>query len=394
MAVADAGRLKASRDRWYNNPLVRSILSQVILVAAVVGTVWWLTNNTVTNLHNRGIASGFGFLNQRAGFDMVTFLNTTSESTYGFMILAGLLDTVVVALLAIIIATILGLIVGIARLSSNWLIRTIATVYVELLRNIPPLLAILFFYLAVIATLPDVKNAIQIGPDFSLSNRGFFMPSPVFGPNFHFVLIAFVLSLIIAWALSRWAYARRMATGQGFPSFWVGLAIVVVLTGIVYVGTGDPLTFDVPVKTRFNINGGWDLAPEFTSLFLALGIYTASFIAEIVRSGIMAVSHGQTEAARALGLRNGQVMRFVVLPQALHVIIPPLASEYLNITKNTSLAVAIGFADLVAVGNNVLNPTGQSIEVVAIWMAFYLGLSIVISVAMNAFNARIALTER
>lgn len=394
MAVADAGRLKASRDHWYNNPLVRSIFFQVLLVVAVVGSVWWLTNNTITNLHQRGIASGFAFLGQRAGFDMTTFLNTNSESTYGFMLLAGLLDTILVALLAIVIATVLGLIVGIARLSTNWLIRTIATIYVEVLRNVPPLLAILFFYLAVIATLPDVKNAIQLGPDFSLSNRGFFMPSPVFGPNFYLVLIAFVLSLIIAWAVRRWAYARRMATGQGFPSGWVGLGIVLAITGIVYFGTGDPLTFDVPVKTRFNINGGWDLAPEFTSLFLALGIYTASFIAEIVRSGIMAVSHGQTEAARALGLRSGYVMRFVVLPQALRVIIPPLASEYLNITKNTSLAVAIGFADLVAVGNNVLNPTGQSIEVVAIWMAFYLGLSIVISIAMNWFNARIALTER
>jgi len=394
MAVTDAGRLTASRDRWYNNPLVRSIAVQVVLVVAVVGSTWWFANNTVTNLHERGIASGFAFLNQRAGFDMVTFLNVTAESTYGYMILAGLLDTIVVSVLSIIIATILGLIVGMARLSTNWLIRTIATVYVEVLRNIPPLLAILFFYLAVIATLPDVKNAIQMGPDFSLSNRGFFMPAPVFGPNFHLVFIAFLVSLVIAWAVRRWAYARRMATGQGFPSGWVGLAVVVVVTGVVYIGTGDPLTFDVPVKTRFNINGGWDLAPEFSALFLALGIYTASFIAEIVRSGIMAVSHGQTEAARALGMRNGHVMRFVILPQALRVIIPPLASEYLNITKNTSLALAIGFADLVAVGNNVLNPTGQSIEVVAIWMAFYLGLSIIISVAMNWFNARIALTER
>jgi general L-amino acid transport system permease protein len=185
-----------------------------------------------------------------------------------------------------------------------------------------------------------------------------------------------------------------MATGQGFPAGWAGLAIVVVLTGGVFIATGDPLTFEVPVKTRFNINGGWTITPEFASLMLALGVYTASFIGEIVRSGIMAVSHGQTEAARALGLRSGAVLRLVVLPQALRVIIPPLASEYLNITKNTSLAVAIGYADLVAVGNNVLNPTGQSIEVVAIWMAFYLGLSIVISLAMNWFNARIALTER
>ena len=394
MAVVDAGRLSVSRDRWYNNPLVRSIAVQVLLVVIVVGTVYWFAHNTVTNLHERGIASGFAFLGQRAGFDMTTFLSVTSESTYGYMLLAGLVDTIVVSALAIVIASIFGLVVGIARLSTNWLIRTIATIYVETLRNIPPLLVILFFYLAVLATLPGIKDAIQFGPDFSLSNRGIFMPRPVFGPNFNTVLIAFVISLIAAWAIRRWAFARRMATGQGFPSGWASLGIIVVVTGLAFVATGDPLTFEIPVKTRFNINGGWTISPEFAALTLSLGIYTASFIAEIVRSGIMAVSHGQTEAARALGLRGGHVLRLVVLPQALRVIIPPLASEYLNITKNSSLALAIGFADLVAVGNNVLNPTGQSIEVVAIWMAFYLGLSIIISVAMNWFNARIALTER
>jgi general L-amino acid transport system permease protein len=284
--------------------------------------------------------------------------------------------------------------VGIARLSNNWLIRTISTIYVEFFRNIPPLIVILFWYLGVLAALPGIKDAIQFGPDFSLSNRGIFMPRPVFGPNFHIVLITFVISLILAYAVRRWAYARQMATGQRLPAGWIGLGIVVVLTLGVFFATGDPLSFEVPEKTRFNIVGGWTISPEFASLFLALGVYTASFIAEIVRAGIMAVNQGQTEAARALGLRGGLVLRLVVLPQALRVIIPPLASEYLNITKNTSLALAIGFSDLVAVGNNVLNPTGQSIEVVAIWMAFYLGLSIIISVAMNWFNARIALTER
>jgi general L-amino acid transport system permease protein len=394
MAAIDAGRMTAPREHWYNNPLLRSIAYQVALVVAVVGTVGWLAHNTVTNLHDRGIASGFAFLGQRAGFDIVTFLPTNSESTYGYMMLAGLVDTIVVSILSIVIATIFGLIVGIARLSSNWLIRTIATLYVEILRNIPPLLVILFWYLAVLAALPNIKDAIQLGPDFSLSNRGVFMPRPVFGANFNYVLGAFVVSLIAAWVLRRWAYARLMATGKRTHSGWIGLGIVIVVTGGTYLLTGDPLTFEVPVKTRFNINGGWTLSPEFTSLFFALGVYTASFIAEIVRSGIMAVSHGQTEAARALGLKQGQLLRLVVLPQALRVIIPPLASEYLNITKNTSLAVAVGFADLVAVGNNVLNPTGQSIEVVAIWMLFYLGLSIMISVGMNWFNARIALTER
>ena len=392
MAVADAGRISA-RDHWYNNPLARSIATQVILVAIVLGSVAWLANNTVTNLRERGIASGFAFLGQRAGFDVVTFLPTNSESTYGYMLLAGLVDTVVVSLLAIVIATILGLIVGIARLSSNWLIRTIASVYIETLRNIPPLLVILFWYLAVIAALPNIRDAITLGP-LSLSNRGFFMPRPVFGDNFMETAIGFIVALLIAWGFRMWARRRQAATGQILPTGWISLGIIVVVTGAVFVATGDPLTFEMPVKTRFNVNGGWNVPPEFATMFLALGVYTASFIAEIVRSGIMAVSKGQTEAARALGLRNGPVLRLVVLPQALRVIVPPLASEYLNITKNSSLALAVGFADLVAVGNNVLNPTGQSIEVVAIWMAFYLGLSVVISVGMNWFNARIALTER
>ena len=393
MAVADAGRLSPSRTLWYNNPTIRSIVTQVVLVGLVVGGIGWLANNTVTNLHERGIASGFGFLAQRAGFDVVTFLPTNSDSTYGYMLLAGLVDTIVVSLLAIILATVFGLIVGIARLSPNWLIRSFATIYVEVLRNIPPLLVILFWYLAVLATLPNIKDAIQIGP-FSLANRGVFMPRPVFGDGFVWTLGAFILGLVISYVVYLWAHARQMKTGKPFHTVWVGLAIIVALTAIAFVATGMPLSFEMPAKTRFNINGGWDLPPEFVTMFMALGIYTASFVAEIVRSGIMAVSHGQTEAASALGLRRGLTLRLVVLPQALCVIIPPLASEYLNITKNSSLALAVGFADLVAVGNNVLNPTGQSIEVVAIWMAFYLGLSIVISVAMNWFNARIALTER
>src|SRR6185312_8924010 len=393
MAVAEAGRVSSSRDLWYNNPTVRSIFTQVLLVVLVVGTIAWLANNTVTNLHARGIASGFAFLGQRAGFDVVTFLPTNSESTYGYMLLAGLLDTVVVSFLAIVIATVLGLIVGIARLSSNWLIRSFATLYIEILRNIPPLLVILFWYLAVIAALPSIRDAIVVGP-LSLSNRGFFMPRPVFGDNFLETAIGFVVAVAVAIGFRYWAKARQMRTGQSLPTGWLTLGIIVVITLAVFVATGDPLTFEMPTKSRFNISGGWTIAPEFATMFLALGVYTASFIAEIVRSGIMAVSHGQTEAARALGLRQGLVLRLVVLPQALRVIVPPLASEYLNITKNSSLALAVGFADLVAVGNNVLNPTGQSIEVVEIWMVFYLGLSIIISVLMNWFNARIALTER
>jgi general L-amino acid transport system permease protein len=394
MALADAGRLVGPREHWYNNPVARSIATQVILVVVVVSLVSWLAHNTTTNLRERGIASGFAFLGQRAGFDVVTFLPTNSSSTYGYMLWAGLVDTVVASAVSIVIATILGVIVGIARLSANWLIRAFATVYVEVFRNIPPLLVILFWYLAVIETLPNIRDAIQLGPDISLSNRGFFMPRPLFNPGFEWTVVAFIVSLVIVYGIRRWARARQMATGKAFHTGWVGLAVVVGITAIVFIASGAPLGVEIPVKTRFNINGGLTLSPEFSSLALALGVYTASFIAEIVRAGILAVSYGQTEAARSLGLPNGLTLRFVVLPQALRVIIPPLASEYLNIVKNSSLAVAIGFADLVAVGNNVLNPTGQSLEVIAIWMVFYLGVSIIISIAMNVFNARIALTER
>ena len=394
MAVIDAGRVSGPRERWYNNPSVRSITTQVLLVVVVVGVIGWLANNTTTNLHERGIATGFGFLGQRAGFDVVTFLPTTSSSTYGYMLLAGLVDTIIASVVAIVLASVLGLIVGISRLSANWLVRTLATVYVEFFRNIPPLLVILFWYLGVIETLPNIRDAIQLGPGVSVSNRGFFMPRPIFGDGFQWTVVAFVVSLVIAYGIRRWARARQMATGRGFHTGWVALAVIVGITAIVFIASGMPLGIEVPIKTRFNISGGLTLSPEFSSLTLARGVYTASFIAEIVRAGILAVSHGQTEAARSLGLRGGPTLRLVVLPQALRVIIPPLASEYLNIVKNTSLALAVGYADLVAVGNNVLNPTGQSIEVVAIWMAFYLGLSIIISIAMNLFNARIALTER
>lgn len=379
---------------WFYNPAIRSFVIQASMLILVFAFAFWIIHNTTTNLAQLHIASGFGFLHERAGFNVQTFLAFTPDSTYGFAILAGIVDTLVVAVLGIIIATIVGLIVGIARLSNNWLIRMLATVYVEIFRNIPPLLVIVFWYFAVIAALPSPRDAIQFGLDISLSNRGFYMPKPVFADNFLWTVAAFVIGIIGAWAIGRWAHARQMRTGQIFPTFWVGLGVIVVVTGVVFILSGDPLSFDIPVKSRFNLTGGMQILPEFASLLLALGLYTASFIAEIVRAGVIAVSHGQSEAAQALGLRNGRTMRLIVLPQALRVIIPPLTSEYLNLTKNTSLAVAIGFADLVAVGGSILNQTGQSIEVVVIWMAFYLGLSLLVSFLMNLFNRRMALTER
>ena len=382
------------RGSWYYDREVRSYLTQAVLIAAVVLLVGWFVRNTADNLAQLHIASGFDFLHNRAGFNVETFLDFTPDSTYGYALLAGLVDTIVVALLGIVLATVLGLLVGIARLSSNWLIRGVGTVYVEIFRNIPPLLVIFFWYFAVIAALPAPRDALQFGLDISLSNRGFFMPRPLFGEGFQWTALALVVGIGLAVATGRWARRRHLASGRSFPAGWTMLGLIVLVPALVFVATGMPLGFDVPTKTRFNLSGGMTISPEFVSLLLALGIYTASFIAEIVRAGIMAVNYGQTEAARSLGLKGGQIMRLVVLPQALRVIIPPLTSEYLNLTKNTSLAVAIGFADLVAVGGSILNQTGQAVEVVLIWMMVYLGISLVVSFLMNLFNRRMALVER
>jgi general L-amino acid transport system permease protein len=282
----------------------------------------------------------------------------------------------------------------VARLSKNWLIRTLAAFYIESFRNIPPLLVILFLYFAVIGALPDPRNAVQFGLGISLSNRGFFMPRPIFADAFWWTPVALLAGVLLAFAIGRWARRRQARTGRQFPAISAGLFVVALLTVAVYMLSGAPVTFDVPVKTRFNLSGGMEVSPEFVSLVVSLGLYTAAFVGEIVRAGVMAVSAGQTEAASALGLRGGLTLRLVVLPQAFRVIIPPLTSEYLNLTKNSSLAVAIGFADLVAIGGSVLNQTGQSVEVVFIWMVVYLGLSLITSYAMNVFNRRMALVER
>jgi general L-amino acid transport system permease protein len=394
MALADAGRGARPTVSWINNPTYRSIAIQAVILIAIVLFFVWIVNNTAANLRTLHIASGFAFLEGRAGFDVAAFLPFSPDDTYGYALWVGLVDTLIVSVLGIVIATVVGVIVGIARLSSNWLIRLLASVYVETFRNIPPLLVLFFWYFGVLAVLPNPRDAITFSFDVSLSNRGLIMPRPLFGELFGWTVGAFVLGLAIAFVLGRWAHARQMRTGQPFHSFWSGVGVVFVLTAGAFLVTGMPLSFDVPVKTRFNLNGGMSLSPEFLSLLFALGIYTASFIAEIVRAGIVAVSRGQTEAAHALGLRNGPTLRLVVLPQAFRVIIPPLTSEYLNLVKNSSLAVAIGYADLVAVGGSVLNQTGQSVEVVLIWMVVYLGLSLITSFGMNVFNARMALVER
>jgi general L-amino acid transport system permease protein len=377
------------------DPKVRGIFYQIITLALVVLFIGIVVTNTSHNLQKANIASGFGFLHGRAGFDIGQHLIAySSDSTYWNAIGVGLLNTLQVAIFGIITASIIGFIVGIGRLSKNWLIAKICQVYVEVFRNIPPLLVIFFWYKGVISILPQPKDSIKLPLDIYINNRGVTYPKAIFGDGSEFVLLAFVVGIIATVLVSSWAKRRQMATGQQFPVLWAGLGLIIGLPVLAYFGLGQPLTFDLPQVGRFSMQGGSVIGPEFTSLFLALSFYTAAFIAETVRGGIKAVSKGQTEAAGALGLSGGQTSRLIVVPQAMRLIIPPLTSQYLNLTKNSSLAVAIGFSDIVSVGGTILNQTGQAVEIVALWLAIYLSISITTALFMNWFNAKMALVER
>jgi general L-amino acid transport system permease protein len=386
-----------ARAVFYNDPKVRSIAYQVVLCVIVALLAYGAISNAITNLQKAHIASGFGFWGDTAGFDISQTLIefNSATSTYGQAFWVGLLNTLLVAGLGIIFATILGFTIGIMRLSKNWLIAKVATGYVELVRNLPLLLQLLFWYNAVLKALPDIRDSYKLIGGGLLNNRGLFLPKPAALPGFGFVDIALVLGIVGAIIFYRWARKRQMATGQQAPVLWVTLGLVVGLPLAVFFAAGLPLQFGFPAAGRFNISGGIEVLPEFFALLIGLSIYTAAFIAEVVRAGILAVSHGQTEASYSLGLRPGPTLRLIVVPQAMRVIIPPLTSQYLNLTKNSSLAVAIGYPDLVQVfTGTVLNQTGQAVEVVAITMLVYLTISLTTSLLMNVYNARIALVER
>lgn len=383
------------RVSFWNDPKVRSIVAQSLLALIVLVAFFGIVQNTVANLTSRNIASGFGFLSKSAGFDvLVSLIPYDSASSYGRAILVGFYNTLLVSGLGVVFATIIGFIVGIMRLSRNWLVARIGTVYVEIVRNVPLLLQMFVWYGAVLKPLPGPRQAINVGGMFYLSNRGLAMPAPVFGDGAWTGAAGLALGIAGAIAVYRWAKRRQAATGQSFPAIWAGLGLIIGMPILGFVLAGWPITFDYPSLGGFNFKGGTTVIPEFMALLLALSIYTGSFIAEVVRAGIQAVSHGQTEAAGALGLRPGPTLRLVIIPQAMRVIIPPLASQYLNLTKNSSLAVAIGYPDLVATGGTVLNQTGQAVEVVMIWMVVYLGISLATSAFMNWFNARVRLVER
>ena len=377
-------------------PEVRQAVYQVVLLAALVFVTYWVVNNVAENLRRQNIASGFEFLGRTSGFDVSqSLIEYSNASSYGRAFWVGLLNTLLVAVLGIVAATVIGFVVGISRLSSNWLVARLATAYVEIVRNLPLLLQLFFWYFAVLKTLPGPRQSHVLPGGAFLNVRGLYLPAPVPQPGFGAVAIALGVGLLLAVGLWVWSRRRQQMTGQIFPVLWPSLLIIVALPLVAYFAAGSPLNLNYPELRGFNFQGGIALQPELMALLLGLSIYTASFIAEIVRAGILGVPRGQTEAAQALGLSNGQRLRLVVIPQALRIIIPPLTSQYLNLTKNSSLAVAIGYPDFVSVfTGTVLNQTGQAVEVILMTMGVFLTLSLATSLFMNWFNSRIALVER
>ena len=378
------------------DPRIRAVAYQVLLVAVLGYLLYEAATNARANLRAQGGSFGFDFWNQVGGFDINQALIPFSrDSTYGQAFWVGLINTLVVAVIGIAIATVLGFLVGVARLSRNWIVARVATVYVETLRNLPLLLQLFFWYNAVLKPLPDVRNSIHLPGGIFINNRGMILPRPIVLDGFGWVVGAFLLGVLGTIAFTIYANRKQAASGQRPPVWIAALGFLIVLPLGVYLLTGAPLDFEVPTQSRFNLQGGLPIYPELVALILGLSTYTAAFIAEIVRAGILAVSHGQSEAAHALGLRNGQTLRLVVIPQAMRVIIPPLTSQYLNLTKNSSLAIAIGYPDLAQVfAGTVLNQTGKAIEVLSITMGVYLLISLLTSFGMNVYNSRKALVER
>ncbi len=378
-----------------SDPTFRAIVYQILVVGAVVLVGWFLISNTLDNLARRSIATGYDFLGREAAFGIgESLIDYSPKDTYGRAFLVGVLNTLKVSVIGIILATIIGTVIGVARLSSNWLIAKLASTYVEIVRNIPPLLQLFFWYALVSDGLPAVRQALNPIPGVYLSQRGLRVPVPLADPVWAEMGIALLVGIVAAWGMSRWARARQARTGQPFPAGWAGLGLILGLPFLTWIAGGAPVALDMPKLAGFNFSGGVAISPEFFAILTGLTLYTAAFIAEVVRSGIKAVNWGQTEAARALGLPSGPTLRLVILPQALRVIVPPLTSQYLNLMKNSSLALAIGYPDLVSIANTTLNQTGQAIEGVTMIMGTYLVISLSISIFMNWYNKRIALVER
>jgi general L-amino acid transport system permease protein len=377
------------------NAFYREIFFQILLVSAILLFFWFIAHNTLANLDKRGIATGFGFLSQASGFGIIQHLVPYDETySFGWTFVVGLLNTILVSCVGVVCATLIGFTVGVARLSKNWLVAKLATVYVETFRNIPLLLQIFFWY-AVLRALPSPKQSLAIGDIFFLNIRGLYIPEPSFQEGFSWVIWSLFLAVAATVLIRRWAKKRQEETGEQFMVLPLGIGLIVGLPALAFLLAGSPLSWELPVLRGFNFQGGLTVIPEFAALLIALSIYTGAFIAEAVRSGILAVNRGQSEAAASLGLHKSKILRLVVIPQAMRVVIPQLTSQYLNLTKNSSLATAIGYPDLVSVfSGTTLNQTGQAIEIVGMTMLVYLFISLTISFFMNWYNKKMMLVER
>lgn len=381
---------------WWRTRRTRDVAFQVALLAGVIILIAVLAKNAAEAVRRQNIATGFGFLDNTAGFDVIQALVPYDHaSSYGRMLLIGVLNTLLVAAIGIVLATLIGFVIGIGQLSSNWLVARLCRAYVEIVRNLPLLLQLFFWYFAVLRALPGPRESWGLGDAAFLNNRGLYLPGPHAEAGFGVVALSFVAGIVGWFLFSSWATRRRELTGQITPMLAPAIAFVVLPPLIASAALGFPLSFSWPALSGLNFEGGLVVLPELMALIVALATYTGSYIGEIVRAGIVGVAKGQMEASQAIGLTRGQTLRLVIVPQAMRQIIPPLTSQYLNLTKNSSLAVAIAYPDLVSVfAGTTLNQTGQAIEIIAITMAIYLTLSLCTSAFMNWYNSRIALTER
>lgn len=380
---------------WFSDPKIRAILYQIAVLGVVGLLGYYLFNNTVENLKRQSIATGFGFLNKEASFEVgESLIPYSAADPYIRALLVGALNTIKVAFVGIVLTIILGTFLGIARLSKNWLVSKLAAVYIEVMQDIPILLQLFFWYSFFYDILPSPREALEPLNGVFMSNRGLVFAIPEWHAAYPFMAIALFAGCIAVYFMHRWARRRQELTGRIFPVFTCSLAIIIGLPLATWLLLGAPLKMSVPELVGFNFKGGLNVSPEFGALLIGLVLYTAAFVAEIVRAGIQAIGKGQTEAAMAIGLKPGQVLSLVILPQALRVIIPPLTSQMLNLTKNSSLAVAIGFPDFVSVASTTINQTGQAIEGISLIMVVYLCFSLLTSLFMNWYNKKMALVER
>ena len=385
----------AVRIPWWHDPDKLGIIYQLVALTLVFLFGYYIFTNTQANLQRQAIATGFGFLTKEAGFEIgEAVIRYSAADHYIRALTVGFLNTLKVSFLGIILTIFLGIVVGVSRLSTNWLVSRLAAMYIEVLQNIPVLLQLFFWYAIFHDVLPLPRQSLNPLPGIFFNNRGFYYPVPANHPVYFWVGIAVLVALLISYFIHRWARIRQDRTGQIFPSGLMTFALLLILPLLTWAAGGAPTALNIPTLSGFNYQGGINFSPEFCALLLGLVLYTSAFVAEIVRSGIQAISKGQTEAAMSLGLRPSRILTLVILPQALRVIIPPLTSQMLNLTKNSSLAVAIGFPDFVSVANTTINQTGQAIEGVALIMVVYLFISLVTSAFMNWYNKKKALVER